>query len=229
MALRYLFISLLFLLAPANALFLAGQSQAGGEISVLCEGQASIFVSSPDGQLRAITLDIASQAAFYPQFKGPYTVQCGNETKTVIIQLPQQEGADALGGESALPIVTGVAIFIAAAIALAARMLLGRKTTFSKRCESGRVSLSLRAGQDLHSIKITDPDGGKGGAALELSIPRLRRGAAWSWEYEMEQGAPLLPARMHAKCKRGEIFLVSGTGEKTEGEKKQVPRKLPKG
>ena len=76
--------------------------------------------------------------------------------------------------------------------------------------------LRLCAGEDLHGIKITDPQGGEGGAPLQLAIPRLEKGRAWEWEYEIGEGAPLLPARMDARGKRGGVSLVSGAENERE-------------
>jgi hypothetical protein len=214
--------------APACALFLAGFAQDGGEISILCEGQQSAYLSSPDGQTLALLLDSASQSSFQPQQNGPYTVQCGNETKTVLVKLPPQPSAGAApAGESTLPLVAGMALIVAAAAAIAAWLALGSRTEFTKSQEGGRVALRIRAGRALHSIKVIDPDGGQGGAALELSIPHLAKGEKWGWDYERQQGEQLAPASMRAKCNGKEISLISGApagGSTQQKEKRQLPR-----
>jgi len=200
---------LLLSVHPAHALFLAGQSEQGGAISVLCEGQRFAFVSPPTGELRALPLDSDSQASFAPASSGPYTFQCGNETKTIIVSLPVPSGPGAYSSGENLFIVAGAAAVFLAALSLAARIFLKPCTTFTKSASGTRVRLCLCAGKDLHGVRISDPQGGAG-RPLELSIPRLPAGAAWSWEYEMDSGEPLLAARMEAKCADGGISLVSG-------------------
>lgn len=201
--------------------------QPGGEISVLCEGQSQVFLSAPDGQLRAIALDNSSQARIYPQGNGPYTIQCGSEAKTVLVRLPQMPVAGAFGAESALPMVAGLAsVFLLAAFFIS-RRLLRKRTDFTKQIEGARVVLRISAAEKLANITIADPDGGVEGRPLLLHIPCLADGASWSWEYEREEaGAPLAPARMSAKCAKGEINLISGASE-WKG-KAQERRQLPK-
>jgi hypothetical protein len=203
-------------------------AQEGGEVSILCEGQRSAYVSFPDGQVRAFLLDSASQASFQPQQDGPYTVQCGNETKTVVARLPAAPAAGAPAGESMLPLVAALAILVMVIMAIAAWLALGRRTEFTKRQDGSRVLLCIKAGQGLHSIKVSDPDGGQGGAALELSIPRLAKGEKWEWDYERAQGAPLAPASMRAKCNGREISLISGIGREGAARQEKGKRQLPR-
>ena len=196
----------LFLSLPANALFLAGQAEQGGVISILCEGQGKAFVSSPSGELRALSLDLGFQAKFFPQASGPHTIQCGNETVTIFVSLPARADSGAYSSGENIIIVSGVAIAFIAALLLAAKFFLKPGTIFQKSVSGGRVRLFLRAGPDLHGIKISDPQGGDDGAPIVLSIPHLPAGAEWGWEYERKPGEPLLAASLSAK---GEAILVS--------------------
>lgn len=228
---RFLLIFLLFLLAPANALFLAGQTEQGGEISVLCEGQSQAFLSLPTGELRALALDSDFQASFSPAASGPYTIQCGNETRTISVSLPAREDSGAYSSEESFFLVAGVAAFFLASLLLAAKIFLKPRTIFSKSVDSGRARIYLCAGEALYGIKITDLQGGIDGAPLSLSIPHLAAGAEWSWEYEISAGEPVLAARLAAKCAKGSVSLVSGTGgnnlqamEKNKHEKRKLPR-----
>ncbi|MFA5929885.1 MAG: hypothetical protein WC861_03295 [Candidatus Micrarchaeia archaeon] len=226
-------VACLLLSLPANALFLAGQSEQGGDISILCEGQGAAFVSLPSGGLEALPLGPDSQARFSPAMPGPYTFQCGNETITIRVSLPGAAGQGAYSGAESTFIAAGAAIAFIAALCLAARFFQKPCTVFSKSESSGRVSLFLRAGEDLHGIRISDPQGGEDGAPLELSIPHLAAGQEWGWEYE-SNGGPLQGAALSAKCKKGEISLVSGATpggarlQKGAGKNRGEARKLAK-
>jgi len=231
MDLRFLLIFLLFLLVPAHALFLAGQSEQGGAVFVLCEGQRFAFLSPPSGELRALPLDSDSQASFAPASSGPHTIQCGNETKTISVSLPASAGQGAYPGGDSFFLAAGAAAVFLAALLLAARIFLKPCTTFTKSASGNRVSLSLRAGRDLRGIRISDPQGGEGGSPIALSIPHLPAGASWGWEYEMDSGGPLIAARMEAKCADGAIFSMASGMEaagvqKGAGKGKREGRKL---
>ncbi len=199
----------LLLSLPANALFLAGQAEPGGAISVLCEGQSRVFLSLPSGGLQALPLDPDFQAEYAPVSSGPYTFQCGNETKTVLASLPRQAGAGAYPGGENLFLAAGMAAVFLAALLAAAKYFLRPTTVFSKSAGGGRAAIFLRAGEDLREITITDLQGGEGGRPLSLSIPHLSAGAEWNWEYECDPGGPLLAARLSAKCRKGGVSLVS--------------------
>ena len=177
-------------------------------------------------------LDSGFQAKFSPAVSGPYTFQCGKETKTVAVSLPQQKDSRAYSSGENLFLVAGAAIVFLAALFLAAKVFLKPRTIFSKSVGYGRVRLFLRAGEEMHGIKINDPQCGENGGPLELSIPHLRCGAAWSWEYEGSIGEPLLAARLSVKCAKGEISLLSGVGggntQKAAEENKHEKRKLAK-
>jgi len=223
-------ILLLLSFAPAHAIFLVGDAQDGGEVPILCEGQPRAYLSTPSGETRALALDAASQASFFPQSSGPYTVQCGRETKTISVQMPSQPGAAAYGGDAAFITVACVAAAFLLAAFIAAKILLRQKTEFTKREEGGRVKLCLRAGEALSHIEITDPDGGGAGSPLRLSVPRLAAGASWEWEYEQGMpGSPLAPARMSANSKRGRVVLASGASFSPKAKAgMQKMRALPK-
>jgi len=227
-------VACLLLSLPAHALFLAGQAQQGGEISVLCEGQASAFISFPTGESRALPLDSDFQASILPPAGGPYTIQCGNETKTIAVSLPQRSDSPSFPGGENIFLAAGASIAFIAALLAAAKVLLAPRTIFSKSIRNGRVALFLRAGEDLREIRISDPQGGEGGAPLKLSIPCLPANASWSWEYELEAGEPLLAAHLSAKRAKGGISLISGAegggmpGQKSGGKNTRETRKLPR-
>ena len=202
----------LLLSLPANALFLAGQAEQEGAISVLCEGQSSVFLSLPTGELHALPLDPDFQARFFPASSGPHTFQCGNETKTIIVSMRQRADSGAYSSGENLFLAAGAAIAFLAALLLAAKASLKPCTAFSKSVSGGRVKLFLRAGEELRGIRIIDPQGGEGGKPLQLFIPRLPAGAAWDWEYDENPGEQLLAARLSAKSAKGGISLVSGAG-----------------
>lgn len=227
MELRFLLICLLLLVAPASALFLAGQPQPGGEVSVLCEGQRQAFVSSPSGGSRALLLDPSGQASFYPEEGGPHTIQCGSQTRTITVALAPQTDSLPAGSEGGffLPVLA-IAIIIAAAALAALTHFRKRKTEFSKQERDGRVELRVFAAEELRGIAISDPDSGQ-----ELRIPRLAAGAGWGWEYERaEDGLPLAPARLSAKTANGEIHLLSGKSASVKEKQgaTREKRSLPK-
>jgi len=228
-------IFLLFAFPIANALFLAGQSGQGGEVSVLCEGQVQAYVSLPTGELRALALDSDFQANFLPASSGPYTFQCGNETKIVAVSLPAQADARAYSSGENILLAAGAAFAFVAVLLIAAKILLAPRTLFSKSGKDGRTRLHIRPGEDLREIRITDPQGGENGAPLQLLIPHLPKGADWAWEYEHEPGERMLSARLVAKCKKGVISLVSGVEDGGKALKQNAAvagghekRKLPK-
>jgi len=219
----------------ANALFLAGQSEQGGEISVLCEGQAQAYVSLPGGGLRALALDSDFQAKFAPASQGPYTFQCGNETKTIAVSFPRGADSGAFSSQDGTLLAAGAAFAFVAVLFIAAKSLIVPSTHFSKSEKNGRVELSICAGEDLRDIRITDPQGGENGAPLQLFIPHLSKGADWAWEYKHEPGERTLSARLAAKCKKGVISLVSGVEDGGKALKQNAAgagghekRKLPK-
>ena len=215
----------------ASALFLTGQAEQGSVVSILCEGQSSVFLSLPTGELRELPLDSDFQAEFLPASSGPHTVQCGNETRTISVLLPAHADPGAYSSGENLALAAGAAIIFLAALCLAARLFLKPCTIFSKSGCNGRVRLYLHAGEDLQGIKIFDPQGGEGGQPLELSIPHLPSGAEWIWEYDANPGWPLLSARLSAKGAKGEISLLSGSGSgmpAKAAEKSREARKLPK-
>jgi len=229
-----LIITCLLLSLPANALFLAGQTEQGGEISVLCEGQGQAFLSLPTGELRALALDSDFQAKFLPASSGPYTFQCGNETKTIAVSFPRGADSGAFSSQDGTLLAAGAAFAFVAVLLIAAKIMPAPCTLFSKSEKNGRVKLCIRAGEDLREIMVTDPQGGEKGAPLQLVIPHLPKGAAWAWEYEQEPGGQLLSARLVAKCAKGGISLISSvedggkTPKQEAGRAERRERKLQK-
>ena len=211
--LRPFLVSVLLLLLPANALFLAGQAEQGGPVSILCENQSQAFVSSPEGDVRALALDSDFQASFLPQEGGPHTIACGRETQTIQVSMQPRGGAPAFSGnENIFPAAAALAFL--AALVFALRLIIKPRTEFSKSSDGGTVRLRLRAGEGLRDITITDPQGGEEGKPLKLSVPRLAAGARWEWEYEPVPIKPPFPARMSARTAKGNISLLSNAGGK---------------
>ena len=200
---------------------------------MLCEGQSSVFLSLPSGEVRALPLDSDFQAKFFPATSGPHTFQCGKETATVAVFLPKPADSGAYSSGENMFLVAGVAIAFLAALLIAAKAFLKPRTIFSKSGGGGRVLLFLRAGEDLQGITIYDPQGGENGQPLKLLIPRLPSGAEWRWEYE-SSGGPLLDARLEAKCANGAVSIISDTGhsgvpkQKMAGKSRRENRKLAK-
>ena len=139
-------IACLLLSLPASALFLAGQTEPGGAISVLCEGQSHVFLSLPSGELRTLPLDSDFQAEFLPQDGGPHTFQCGNETKTIPVPPHARADSGAYSNGENLFIVAGMAAAFIAALFSAAKFFIRPCTSFSKSESNGRMKLCLRAG-----------------------------------------------------------------------------------
>jgi len=222
---------ILLAFSSAHALFLAGQTEPGGVISILCEGEKQVFLSLPSGESRAVSLDSDFQAKVIPISSGPYTFQCGKETATIKVSLPKPEDSGAYSGGENLFLVSVVAIVFLAAFFLAAKFLLKPCTIFSKSIDNGHAILFLRAGEDLREIKIIDNQGGEDGAPLHLSLPILTAGAEWRWEYECDDSAPLIAAHLSAKCANGVLSIISeGAGGSVPNQKKGMheKRKLAK-
>ena len=191
-----------------------------------------MFLSLPTGELRTLQLGSDSQAQFLPSAGGPYTIQCGNETKTIPAELPLRADSGAYSSGENLFLVAGMAIIFLAALSLAAKFFLKPSTVFAKSESRGRVRICLCAGEDLREIRISDPQGGEDGKPLELFIPHLPAGASWSWEYDCDLGEPLLAARLSAKCANAGVTLLSGADgggmqkQQADGGKKHEARKL---
>lgn len=228
------------LAAPVHAVFLVGEGNSGEAVSVLCEQQEKIFVSSPDGSVRQLDLDSSYQAEFVPREPGPHTVQCGRETKTVEVASAQQ-GSDAMMEEErkdALAVLAASALFLA--VLLSAALLLAKdhfsRTVFSKAVGGGRARLFLQPAKRLERIEIEDPVSfSYGRQPLRFSIPSLDAGREWSWEYDIKHPEKALPATLEALQNGKGIAMLSKLS--IEGEEKKSPdsgappaikRKLPK-
>jgi len=197
--------------------FIVGQGKVGESIPILCENQEYAFVSSPSGSSEKIQLDSDFQSSFVPRSAGPYTVQCGNETATLIVPPPEKEAA--LQGESAgqpdwLAFAAAAFALLAfsAACLLAARKLFGGRVLFEKSVEGKSARLVLRSDFELENVEISDPVFmGFAGAPLRFSIPLLSAGAEWSWEYEIgiADSERALPAELSANDGKRKILLLS--------------------
>ena len=206
-------VALLLLLPMQTALFLVGEGNAGGEISILCENQERVFVSSPDGEVLQLDLDSAFQAEFIPQQSGPYTVQCGRETATIAVESAQQAGAGKeKEQENAFLLLAAAGIFFAAFAAAALLLAKNRfsKNVFSKTVEGNRAQLHLRAEKKLEKIEIEDPvQFSYPGKPLRFSVPRLEAGKEWSWEYDIATPEKALPATLEAWEGKRKISMLS--------------------
>lgn len=196
-------LALLLVSGITFALFLVGPAQIGKPFSILCEGKGAAYISAPDGSTRQLALDGGSQAQFTPEGTGPYTVQCGNETKTVFVQQAAAEAGTARdGGLVPLAALFSVAAFLALMAVASAYVLasvLRGPTRFSKTVSGGRARLLLRAGREMERVRISDPvcfdHTGRG---REFSIPALKKGAEWSFEYPIASPEKALPASLSA-------------------------------
>jgi hypothetical protein len=225
---RTLAIALLLALAfacEANAAFLVGQASAGGNISVLCENQGSIYVSFPSGGTRQVQLDSGFQAEVPADTPGSYTVQCGTETKVVAVAGPpgSAQGQPAQNDWVTLAAVAiMLAFFLLATILLAWQVIFSR-TTFAKYVGNGRARLYLKAGKRLERIEISDPVSmGHAMGGLEFSLPAMAGGTEWSHEYEIKDPERALPASLSASDGKGRVSLLSELWIE-EGKSAQAP------
>ncbi|VVB99904.1 Uncharacterised protein [uncultured archaeon] len=224
----------------ANPLFLVGSGNVGESIPVLCEGQESVFVSAPGGSAVQHSLDTSFQAEFTPEGAGPYTVQCGNETKTIFVKA-EGNGADAAekmeAGNSFLFLAGAatIVLFFAIGAYLLARKFISGRTEFSKIVQGNSAVLHLRCGKKWSKIKISDPVSMGCGRPLELEVGTLASGKEWKFEYEIDEPEKALPASLLAECKGEKIMLLSSlriegknAAPHTREGRLQAKRKLPK-
>ena len=201
------------LFSPLHSLFLVGQGTVGGQIPVLCEQQDQAFVSSPNGQAQTLSLDNDFEANFTPQEPGPYTVQCGKETKTISVAAAQQSPPDAIritGDANAiiLAVLSFSALAILAAVAVGRRFFTS--AVFSKTVQGGRAHLYLKAGKKMLQIRVEDPVSFPyKKQAMKFSIPSLAGGKDWSWEYDIEEPEKALPASLEAVEGGKKISMLS--------------------
>ena len=204
---------LVFSFSQAHAIFLAGEGDAG-KISILCEGQAAAYVAAPGAQAVMLPLDGAHQAVYVPDAPGPYTVQCGKETKTVVHAVPAANGggaqaeADGNAAEFAVLAIFFIAAF--AAMFFVARRLFFSKAEFRKIVEGDRARLTLCAAKAMDGITISDPVGMDfAGRERKFSIPSLPAGKKWEWEYEVEEPQKALPASLTANYGKQKVSMLS--------------------
>ncbi|MCX6772544.1 MAG: hypothetical protein NTV88_02120 [Candidatus Micrarchaeota archaeon] len=227
----------LLLVSPVNSLFLVGQGAVGDKIPILCEQQERVFVSSPNGQLQALSLDNNFQAEFAPTEAGPHTIQCGKETKVVSVVATQQHPPEAMRTTGDANVLI-LAVLSFSALALLAAVAVGRKfftqTIFSKTVQAGRAHLYLKAGKKMAQIRIEDPVSfAHKGQVMKFSIPSLSAGKDWSWEYDIDAPEGALPASLVAteggkKVSMLSRLLIEGM-ESEEGKKDSTgAAKLPK-
>lgn len=196
------------------ALFLVGESQLGKPFPVLCEGQTSVFISEPDGKTEKLELDALFQAQFTPDAPGPYIVQCGNETKEILVQgAAQAQRVDDNGMEVAsafllLSILAFMALMLAASVFIA-KAYLG-SSRFTKVVSNGSAQLFLKAQHRMESVQISDPvSTDHQGPALKFSIPRIEAGSQWHHEYAISSPLRTLPADLSASVNGKRISMLS--------------------
>lgn len=214
---------LLLLLPAAHPLFLVGEGLVGESISVLCENQERVFVSPPSGQAEMLPLDSDFQAEFVPEVQGPHTVQCGREAKTVDIAPAEGTGAGMAVQKDASLAFISVGMLLAgmlAALIFAARSLFS-SAQFTKRVEGNRARIFLKAGKKLEKVEIEDPVSfSYAGKPLHFSIPALKEGREWSWEYEIALPEKALPASLDALEGGKKVSMLSRLA--IEGKEKET-------
>lgn len=204
---------IVFSFAPVHALFLAGEGEAG-KISILCEGQPSVFIVPPGGTAEMLSLDTTHQAEYVPGTPGPYTVQCGNDTKSIMVApQPAEPAGIAAAREEDLLVFAALSIFslfTLGAVLFAAKELFWERTEFRKIVGGNSAKLCLRAGRKLEKITIADPVAiGFSGKEMLFSIPMLCAGKEWAWEYEVEEPEKALPASLEAMQNGRQIIILS--------------------
>lgn len=232
--------ALLALFAPLqHALFLAGFEN--GQISMLCEGESAAYVSAPDGSTATVQLDTHSQGAFTPSISGPHSVQCAKEAKTIDVRLIASAQTPEKADEGmALILILLSLLFIAFMLALSIlimRHLSKSRTEFTKHVAGDTARLTLRAGQALSRIEISDPiEMDTKEKELRFSIPLLSPGQLWQREYTVKAAEKALPASLEAEGKEGKIALLSRLfiegkegdgaceGKKPEGKKRKLQK-----
>jgi hypothetical protein len=206
-------LSFLFFFQFSHALFLAGYSEGEGAVSILCEGEREVFISSPDGQTYPLALDSTGQAQFTPQSTGPYAIQCGSQAKTILVEGRPQPSQRLSSNEGfGLLVLVLCGIFMAALLAASALLyfhISNNRTEFVKQINGKAVRLSLRAGERLSNIAISDPVSMGESLPKEFKIHSLFSGQSWSHEYEIEEPCRALPATLSADAGKDRISLLS--------------------
>ena len=231
---------LLALFAPcAFPAFLVGWGEEGGNISILCEGQQAVFVSSPGGGAERLALDGNFEAVFVPRESGPHTVQCGKETRAVNAAVRQEETvyADEEGSGLVfqLAFLALVFLFSAGFTYFLSKKLVLSQPVFTKSVRGNCARIFLQAGGRMDRIEIDDPVSmGFAGGSARHEIPVLAEGARFEYEYEIEKPERALPASLEAICNGKRIRLLSDiridgkTDAVALGKRAGPGRKLPK-
>jgi len=222
----------LLFLPAANSLFLVGKGTVGAPFSILCEGQQEAFVSAPTGNAVRLALDGNFQAEFTPDAAGPYTVQCGHETKTINAVLPESQSAEAVSAaeDGALmlhqAVLFSIAVFLVmmciAAFYIVKTYLSGR-SQFSKSVSGNAATLFLRADKRMEDVEIADPVAfDHKGAEMKFSLRVLEAGAEWKHEYEISSPEKALPASLAARVNGKSVSMLSelhieGNGKNDDG------------
>jgi len=207
---------LLLLLPAANSLFLVGEGKVGAPFSVLCEGNVEAFVSAPTGNIGRLALDEGFQAVFTPDAAGPYTVQCGNETKTINVlghaEEAEKVNAEGLGAISQF-VLFSIAVFLSLMCIAAfyiAKTYLSGSARFSKSVSGNVATLFLRADRRMEHAEISDPVAfDHKGAEMKFSLPLLEAGAEWSYEYGISSPERALPASLTARVNGKNVSMLS--------------------
>ena len=209
----------LLLLPAANSLFLVGEGKIGAPFSVLCEGQNEVFVSAPTGNVVRLALDESFQATFTPEAAGPYTIQCGHETKTINAVLPdgQPQGAENVTSDELLVIsqfvLFSIAVFLVLmciAVFYIAKTYLSGRARFSKSVTGSVATLFLRADERMENVEIADPVAfDHKGADMKFDLRALDAGAEWKHEYEISSPEKALPASLTARVNGKEVSMLS--------------------
>ena len=217
----HLALALLLASGTIGALFLAGPAEIGKPFSILCEGKGNAFISLPDGTNRSLALNSSGQAEFTPQEAGAYAIRCGNETKTVVAQ----QAGDAISSLVLFSIMAFVALMAAASVYIS-KAILGGTMRFSKTVSGGKARLLLHADRDMELVEISDPVCfGHAGKSMGFSVPMLKKGAEWGFEYPIASPEKALPASLTAMVGGKEVSMLSELHIEDEGK---IPAKQPR-
>jgi hypothetical protein len=199
----HLALALLIFLGLASALSISGPAEVGRPFSISCEGKSAL-VSSPNGSSAQLALNSSGQAEFVPQEAGQYAVRCGNGTKTLFVRQ-----AGIISSLALFSIIIFIALMAAASVYVS-MAFLGGSTRFSKEVSGSTARLTLRADRDMERIEISDPVRlGHEGKSLSFSIPALKKGEEWSFEYRIASPKKALPASLTALAGGKEMSLLS--------------------
>ena len=127
-----------------------------------------------------------------------------------------------------------MALMAAASLYALARILSGA-AQFSKTVSGGKARLLLRTDRDMENVEISDPvcfD--HTGKSMGFSIPALKKGAEWSFEYSISSPKMALPASLTADAggrrvsMLSELYIEDGKGaQKIRREKNTLQEAAP--